>query len=108
MPASKRSLPVSLTKPRPEGKRVAENIRQEALDALATLAIEDPAFVVNAFDDLEYTLERYGFTLNEQEMEIVRDFQTRVRGSDEGIDELLRDPRVVFAKRWRKRFRPPD
>lgn len=87
---------------------MAENIRQEALNALATLAIEDPAFVVNAFDDLEYTLERYGFALNAQEMEIVRDFQSRVRESDEGIDELLRDPRVVYAKSWRRRFRQPD
>ncbi len=94
-------MPVGLTKPRPEGKRVAEYIRQEALNALATLAREDPAFMVDAFDDLEATLARHGFTLNAQEMEVVRDFQNRVRGSDEEIVGLLRNPRVLYAY-WRR------
>jgi hypothetical protein len=67
---------------------------------MATLAMADPGFVVDAFADLEATLARYGFTLNEQEMEVVRDFQSRVRDSDEGIDELLRNPRAVYGF-WR-------
>lgn len=75
-------------------------VRQEALNALATLAIEDPAFMVRAFDDLEGTLERYGFTLNAREMQILRDFQDRVRGSDEQVIGLLRNPRVLYAF-WR-------
>jgi hypothetical protein len=54
-----------------------ENIRQEALNALATLATADPGFVVDAFADLEATLEAYGFTLTEEEIEEVRDFQRR-------------------------------
>jgi hypothetical protein len=77
-----------------------ENIRQEALNALATLATADPGFVVDAFADLEATLEAYGFTLTEEEMEEVRDFQRRVRDSDEGIHGLLRNPRRVYGF-WR-------
>jgi hypothetical protein len=77
-----------------------ENIRHEALNALATLATADPGFVVDLFADLESTLARYGFTLSDQEMEVVGDFQSRVRDSDEGIQELLRNPRAVYGF-WR-------
>jgi hypothetical protein len=87
-------------KPRQERERMPENIRHEALNALATLAVADPRFVADAFADLEGTLASYGFTLNEQEMEIVRDFQSRVRDSDEGIDALFRNPRLVYGF-WR-------
>jgi hypothetical protein len=79
---------------------VPENIRQEALNALATLAIANPGFVVDVIADPDATLEGYGFTLNEQEMEVVRDFQSRVGESDEGIHGLLRNPRSVYAF-WR-------
>lgn len=80
-----------------------EYIRQEALNALATLAIHDPGFMARAFDEdhrLEDTLERYGFTLNAQEMQVLRDFQDSVRRSDEQIIGLLRNPRVLYTF-WR-------
>ena len=76
------------------------DIRQEALNALATLATHDPGFMARAFDDLEGTLERYGFTLNAQEMQVLRDFQDSVRRSDEQVIGLLRNPRVLYTF-WR-------
>jgi hypothetical protein len=77
-----------------------EYIRQEALNALATLAREDPGFLVRAFDDLEGTLDRYGFSLNAQEMQVLGEFQDRVRRSEEQIIGLLRNPRLLYAF-WR-------
>jgi len=74
-----------------------ENIRQEALNALAAVAIAEPGFVVEAFADPEATLARYGFDLNEQEMEVFGDFQSRVRDSDQGIDALLLNPRALHG-----------
>jgi hypothetical protein len=83
---------------------VQENIRQEALDALAKLAMADPRFVLDVFDDpdadLNAKLARYGFSLNEQELEEVREFLRRVHSSDEGVAEVFRYPRMVYA-RWR-------
>ena len=78
-----------------------ENIRLEALNALATLAIHDPVFQREAFDDLEGTLARYGFTLNDREMQEVRDFQDRIRGSEEELIDVFRSPRTIYA-RWRR------
>jgi hypothetical protein len=78
-----------------------ENIRREALNALAAVAIAEPGFVVDAFADPEATLATYGFDLNEQEMEVFRDFQSRVRDSDQEIDALLRDP-VVLHRFWHR------
>jgi hypothetical protein len=80
---------------------VPDNIRQDALNAVATLAIADPAFVVDAFDDLEATLSRHGFSLSAEELQQLSDFQDRVRANNE-IDDLLRNPRVVQARRWRR------
>jgi hypothetical protein len=80
---------------------VPDNIRQDALNAVATLAIADPAFVVDAFDDLEATLSRHGFSLSAEELQQIRGFQDRVRANNE-IDDLLRNPRVVQARRWRR------
>jgi hypothetical protein len=87
-------------KHRSERKQVEENIRLEALNALATLAIHDPVFQSRAFDDLEGTLARYGFTLNDRELQEVRDFQDRIRGSDEELVQVFRNPRTIYA-RWR-------
>jgi hypothetical protein len=82
---------------------VPDNIRQDALNAVATLAIADPAFVVDAFepDNLEATLSRHGFSLSAEELQQLSDFQDRVRANNE-IDDLLRNPRVVQARRWRR------
>ena len=81
-----------------------ENIRQEVLNALAKLAMADPRFVVDVFDDpeadLNAKLARYGFSLNEEELEEVREFQRRVLSSEEGVAEVLRYPRMVYAF-WR-------
>jgi hypothetical protein len=79
---------------------VPENIRLDALNALATLAIADPAFASDLFTDLDTTLPRYGFSLTEQELEVVREFQSRVQDSDVGVDGLLRNPRTVYGF-WR-------
>jgi hypothetical protein len=80
---------------------VEENIRLEALNALATLAIHDPVFQSRALYDLEGTLARYGFTLNDREMQEVRDFQDRIRASDEELIDVFRSPRTIYA-RWRR------
>ena len=77
-----------------------ENIRQEALNALATLAIQDPQFQRRAFDDLEGTLANYGFTLTAEEMQVVRDFQDRVRSDEEILVAVFRNPRVIY-RFWR-------
>ena len=81
-----------------------ENIRQETLNALAELAMADPRFVVDVFDDpdadLNAKLARYGFSLNEEELYEVREFRRRVHSSDEGVAEVLRYPRMVYAL-WR-------
>jgi hypothetical protein len=83
---------------------VQENIRQEALNALAKLAMADPRFVVDLVDDsdadLNAKLARYGFSLNEAELEEVREFQRRVQSSPEGVAEVLRYPRRVYGF-WR-------
>ena len=61
-------------------------IREKALGALTTQAIHDDQFRSEAINDLEGTLRRYGFGLNEQEIQLVRDFQSRVAHmSDEDV-----------------------
>jgi hypothetical protein len=74
---------------------MAEYIRREALNALAAVAIAEPGFLVDAFADPEATLATYGFDLNEQEMEVFKDFQSRVQDSDQEIDALLSNPSVL-------------
>ncbi len=63
-----------------------EEIRIEALTALTILAVHDEQFRRGLWDDLEGTLERYGFALNDQEMVQVRNFIYAVRDS---VDEAL-------------------
>jgi hypothetical protein len=61
-----------------------EEIRLEALRALTTLAIHDDQFRNEVWDDLEGTLTRFGFALNDQEMMKVRNFRDALADS---IDE---------------------
>jgi hypothetical protein len=63
-----------------------EEIRLEALRALTILAVHDDEFRRGMWDDPEGTLTRYGFVLNDQEMEQVRNFVFTVRDS---LDEEL-------------------
>ena len=63
-----------------------EEIRLEALRALTILAVHDEEFRRGMWDDLEGTLTRYGFALNDQELEQVRNFIFTVRDS---LDEDL-------------------
>ena len=63
-----------------------EEIRLEALRALTILAVHDEEFRRGMWDDVEGTLTRYGFALNDQEMEQVRNFVFTVRDS---LDEEL-------------------
>ena len=60
-----------------------EEIRLEALRALTTLAIHDDQFRNEVWDDLEGTLTRFGFALNEQEMMKVRNFRDALAESIE-------------------------
>jgi hypothetical protein len=63
-----------------------EEIRLEALRALTILAVHDEHFRRGIWDDLEGTLARYGFALNDPEMAQVRNFIYAVRDS---VDEAL-------------------
>jgi hypothetical protein len=63
-----------------------EEIRIEALRALTILAVHDEQFRLGLWDDVEATLERYGFALNDRELAQVRNFVYAVRDS---IDEDL-------------------
>jgi hypothetical protein len=63
-----------------------EEIRLEALRALTILAVHDEEFRRGMWDDPEGTLTRYGFALNDQELEQVRNFVFTVRDS---LDEDL-------------------
>jgi hypothetical protein len=58
-----------------------EEIRLEALRALTILAVHDEQFRYDIWDDLEGTLERYGFALNEPEMAQVNNFIYAVQES---------------------------
>lgn len=65
-------------------------IREKALSALTTLALNDEQFRGEAIYDLEGTLVSYGFSLNEQEMQLVTDFHSRVANmNDEDLLEEL-------------------
>jgi hypothetical protein len=63
-----------------------EEIRLEALRALTILAVHEEEFRRGMWDDPEGTLTRYGFALNDQELEQVRNFVFTVRDS---LDEDL-------------------
>ncbi len=63
-----------------------EEIRLEALKALTLLAVHDEQFRSGVWDDLEGTLTRYGFALNDREMAQVKDFVYAVRNT---LDEDL-------------------
>jgi hypothetical protein len=56
----------------------SEEIRLEALRALTILAIHDDQFRRGVWDDLEGTLTRFGFALNDQEMAQVRSLRDAV------------------------------
>ena len=58
-----------------------EEIRLEALKALTVLVIHDEQFRRAVWDNLEGTLTRYGFALNEREMAKVRDFRNAIADS---------------------------
>lgn len=58
-----------------------EEIRLEALRALTILAVHDEQFRYDIWEDLEGTLERYGFALNEPEMAQVNNFIYAVQES---------------------------
>ena len=58
-----------------------EEVRLEALKALTVLVIHDDQFRRAVWDDLEGTLTRYGFALNEREMAKVRDFRNAIADS---------------------------
>ena len=66
-----------------------EEIRLEVLKALTILAIYDDQFRRGAISDLEGTLTRYGFVLNDQEME-------RVRTSREDVADMSDTDLVRF------------
>lgn len=69
-----------------------EEIRLEALRALTILAVHDEQFRLGIWDDLEGTLGRYGFALNDREMAQVRNFVYAVRDSlDEDLFSGLTD-----------------
>ncbi len=51
-----------------------EEIRLEVLKALTVLAVHDDQFRHSIWEDLEGTLARYGFVLNDRELAQVRDF----------------------------------
>jgi len=61
-----------------------EEVRLEALKALTVLVIHDDQFRRQVWDDLEGTLSRYGFALNERELAKVRDFRNAIADS---VDE---------------------
>jgi hypothetical protein len=58
-----------------------EEIRLEALRALTILAVHDEQFRYDIWDDLEGTLERHGFALNDSELAQVNSFFYAVRES---------------------------
>lgn len=60
-----------------------EEIRLEALKALTILAIHDDQFRGGIWDDLEGTLKRYGFALNDREMAKITNFRDAVVDSIE-------------------------
>jgi hypothetical protein len=67
-----------------------EEIRLEALKGLTILAMHDEQFRREVWTDLEGTLTRYGFALNDQEMAQVRRFRDAVVNSlDEEIYQAL-------------------
>jgi hypothetical protein len=51
-----------------------DEIRLHVLKALTILAVHDDQFRRGIWEDLEGTLARYGFVLNDREMAQVRDF----------------------------------
>jgi hypothetical protein len=60
-----------------------EEIRLEALKALTVLVIHDETFRREVWVDLEGTLTRYGFALNDREMAKVRNFRDALADSVE-------------------------
>lgn len=64
-------------------------IREDALRGLTILAINDRRFRSEAVNDLEGTLRRYGYDLNDQEMEEVRNFHSSVANMND--EEIVRE-----------------
>lgn len=73
--------------------------RQEALEALLTLATHDREFLRGMRTDPESTLQRHGFALNETEMDFVR---SRLEdGADLNDERFLRQLRQqANVMRW--------
>jgi hypothetical protein len=73
-----------------------EEIRLEALKGLTILAIHDEQFRSRVIDDLEGTLRRYGYALNEQEMQRVRYAHEEIAGmTAEDLARELSDERAI-------------
>jgi hypothetical protein len=71
-----------------------EGIRLEVLKGLTILAMHDEQFQRGVSSDLEGTLTRYGFALNDQEMAQVRALRDAVVNSlDRELVEGLRTQR---------------
>jgi hypothetical protein len=86
-----------------------EEIRLEVLKALTILAIYDDQFRRGAISDLEGTLRRYGFVLNDQEMGRVRTSREEVADmSDADLvrfltaeeEELISPAEASLRARW--------
>ena len=59
-------------------------VRVDLLRQLAELAMGDEVFRKAALDDLDGTLERYGYALNPEELALVHRFRTSL--ADAGVD----------------------
>jgi len=59
-------------------------VRVDLLRQLAELAMSDEVFRASALDDLDGTLERYGYRLNAEELVLVHRFRASL--ADAGVD----------------------
>jgi hypothetical protein len=78
-----------------------EFMRDRALEALASLSINDDYFLTHIRDNLEPTLWDHGFALSPSEMRIVKDFfdeTAEAEYSDQQIIERLKNP--TPERRW--------
>jgi hypothetical protein len=77
-------------------------VERRALRALAILSMNDPLFLREARTDLEGTVERYGFSLYDQEMEEARTFLAEQGPdvTDEAIVQELKIRAYHADARW--------
>jgi hypothetical protein len=79
-----------------------EEIRLEALKGLTILAIHDDQFRSAVMEDLEGTLSRYGYALNDAEMERVRSAHEEFAGmTDADLARALNERRVMTEEEER-------